>query len=113
MPRLHAAYAELNHQPPPADGRSYTAVAEPTVEILSVSFDHDADAVARFRHERWPMPWAHAMPDEATHAELNRRFGITGIPTMVLVGPDGTILAAAPRLSGDNLATVTEELGLR
>jgi thiol-disulfide isomerase/thioredoxin len=105
MPRLHAAYAMLNGQSP-VEGRKYQAVADPKLELISISFDHDTKVVEKFRKEQWPMPWAHAVPDEATHKQLSELFGIVGIPTMVLVGPDGTILASSPRLNGGNLGEV-------
>ena len=54
------------------------------------------------------MPWAHAVPDEATHKQLSELFGIVGIPTMVLVGPDGVILASSPRLDGGNLGEIAK-----
>lgn len=108
MPRLHAAYAELNGQPvDKTKGTSaYTEIADPKLEVISISFDHDKKLVDKFRKERWPMPWAHAVPDEATHRQLSELFGIVGIPTMVLVGPDGIILASSPRLNGGNLGEI-------
>lgn len=105
MPRLHAAYAALNGQAPVED-RKYRAVADPKLELISISFDHDRKVVEKFRREQWPMPWAHAVPDEATHKQLSELFGIVGIPTMVLVGPDGVILASSPRLDGGNLGEI-------
>jgi thiol-disulfide isomerase/thioredoxin len=108
MPRLHAAYAELNGQPVgKVAGRSvFEEIADPKVKLISISFDHDKKLVDKFRKEQWPMPWAHAVPDEATHRQLSDLFGIVGIPTMVLVGPDGTILASSPRLDGGNLGEI-------
>src|SRR5690606_19474294 len=108
MPRLHAAYAELNGQVVDKTKGSavYTQIADPKLEVISISFDHDKKIVDKFRKERWPMPWAHAVPDEATHRQLSDLFGIVGIPTMVLVGPDGTILASSPRLDGGNLGEI-------
>lgn len=105
MPRLHAAYAALNGQPP-VEGRAYQALRDPKLEVISISFDHDRAAVEKFRKEQWPMPWAHAVPDQATHEQLRELFGIVGIPTMVLVGPDGSILASSPRLDGGNLGEI-------
>ena len=105
LPNLHAAYAALNGQPP-VEGRAYQAVVDPKLELISISFDHDLEVVEKFRKEQWPMPWAHAVPDEATHRQLTELFGIVGIPTMVLVGPDGTILASSPRLDGGNLGDI-------
>ncbi|MFO7565409.1 MAG: TlpA disulfide reductase family protein [Enhygromyxa sp.] len=105
MPRLHAAYATLNGQGP-VEGRKYQAITDPKLELISISLDHDTKVVEKFRKEQWPMPWAHAVPDEATHKQLAELFGLVGIPTMVLVGPDGTILASSPRLDGGNLGEI-------
>ncbi len=108
MPRLHAAYARLNGQAP-VEGRKYEAVADPKLELISISFDHDEKIVEKFRKEQWPMPWQHAVPDEAMHKQLSEQFGIVGIPTMVLVGPDGTILASSPHLDGGSLEATAAE----
>jgi thiol-disulfide isomerase/thioredoxin len=105
LPHLHSAYAALNGQAP-VEGREYRAVADPKLELISISFDHDTAVVEKFRKEHWPMPWAHVVPDVVTHKQLNELFGIAGIPTMVLVGPDGTILASSPRLDGENLGEI-------
>lgn len=106
MPRLHAAYAELNGQPVDKAEGAFKEIADPKLKVISISFDHDKKIVDKFRKERWPMPWAHAVPDEATHRQLSDLFGIVGIPTMVLVGPDGIILASSPRLDGGNLGEI-------
>jgi thiol-disulfide isomerase/thioredoxin len=106
MPRLHAAYAELNGQLAQADKLEYGAIPEPKLEIFSISFDHDPAKVAKFRAEVWPMPWVHAVPDAVAHAQLSDAFGIVGIPTMLLVGADGTILASSPHLDGNNLGEI-------
>lgn len=105
MPRLHEAYAALNGQSP-VEGRKYKPIAKPKIELISISFDHDTKVVEKFRKEQWPMPWTHAVPDEATHKQLTKLFGIVGIPTMVLVGPEGTILASSPRLDGGSLGEI-------
>lgn len=106
MADLHAAYAELNGQAALDDPRGYSTISEPALELLSISFDHDAAKVAKFRAEQWPMPWTHAVPDPAAHKQLSEAFGVYGIPAMVLVGPDGTILASTPHLKADNLAEI-------
>ncbi len=110
MPRLHRAYAELNGQAPVEDRKDYAPIAEPELELISISLDHDPKIVAEFRADNWPMPWAHVVADEATHEQLAKDFGIVGIPMMILVGPDGTILASSPRLDGGNLGEIAGEL---
>ena len=100
MPQLHAAHAELE---------AVAARAGTKLEIISVSFDHDAAKVAQFRADTWPMPWAHAVPDPAAHKRLSAAFGIVGIPTMVLVGADGTILASSPHLDGASFGDIARQ----
>ena len=66
------------------------------VEILGISFDHDADAWKKCLDEQgfaWPqgsnlIKWKEGNP-------VSEAFGIHWIPTMVLVGPDGTLAGAA------------------
>ena len=89
MPNLHAAHEALGE-----------------VELISISLDHDPALVAEFRRERWPMPWTHAVPDTQAHARLTADFALAGIPTMVLVGRDGTILASSPSLDASSLAAI-------
>ena len=99
MPELHAAYKALNGSDPKA---------KPKVEILSVSFDDSAKSVREFVGQRWPMPWSHAHVEPAEHAKLREVFGIQGIPTMVLVGPDGIIIASTPTLEPDTLVELAQ-----
>ncbi|MFV8754952.1 TlpA family protein disulfide reductase [Nannocystaceae bacterium ST9] len=91
MPELHASHASLS------------GPGQPAFELLSVSFDESPTAVTTFRADRWPMPWLHAHVPPAEQNALRERFGVAGIPMMVLVGPEGTILASTPTLEPHNL----------
>ena len=82
MPYLHPAHDSLA-----ADG----------VEFLSVSIDNRADDVRRFRQGEWKMPWLHAFAPGGFDSPEVRKLEILGVPTTILVGPDGTILAVDPR----------------
>lgn len=108
MPNLHAAYAAINGQKPRTD-RKYRRVAKPKLEIISVSFDLEPEAVGKFRKQEWPMPWVHVSPEPERFQAISDSFGISGIPTMVLVGPDGVILASSPRLDGGKLLEIGQE----
>jgi thiol-disulfide isomerase/thioredoxin len=73
------------------------------LEILSISFDGAAADVTKFRANRWPMPWQHAWEDGGLEAPTLKALGLYGIPQIVLVGPDGTILAEGADLRGGAL----------
>lgn len=80
----------------PAVKDLYGKYAPKGVEILGISFDHDADAWKKCLEEQafpWPqgsnlIKWKEGNP-------VSEAFGIHWIPTMVLVGPDGKLAGAA------------------
>ena len=84
----------------------YEDFAPKGVEILGVSFDHDADAWKECLDEQgfaWPqvsnlVKWKENPVSEA--------FGIHWIPTMVLVAPDGTVAGAA--LTAEDMTALLE-----
>ena len=90
----------------PAVKGLYEDFAPKGVEILGVSFDHDADAWKECLDEQgfaWPqvsnlVKWKENPVSEA--------FGIHWIPTMVLVAPDGTVAGAA--LTAEDMTALLE-----
>lgn len=73
------------------------------LEILSFSLDKRPEDVAAFRQAKQPMPWRHAfLPGMKAHP-VAEAYGAAGIPKYVLVGGDGTILAAGSELRGERL----------
>jgi thiol-disulfide isomerase/thioredoxin len=88
MKGLHEAYAKYHDR---------------GLELLSVSFDQDREAVARFRRGKWPMPWLHAYEEGGFDGASAKQFEIAGIPRPILVGPDGRILALEGELRGEHL----------
>ncbi len=81
-------------------------------EILSVSFDRKPADAAKFRQDRWKMPWLHAYAPGGFANETARRFQVTGIPSAVLVDPQGRVLARGGALRGANLdRTLARALG--
>ncbi|MFB6249483.1 MAG: TlpA family protein disulfide reductase [Salinibacter sp.] len=79
MPHLHRAYRKYG-------GEDFT--------ILSVAFRDTREAVKTFRSNRWKMPWKHALVPKGSDLQerIRSRFDISGLPTAILVGPDGQIL---------------------
>ncbi|MEN0006660.1 MAG: TlpA disulfide reductase family protein [Bacteroidota bacterium] len=68
--RIHKAYAATDH-----------------LEMVSISLDQDAAAFNRAR-EQYHMDWRHVYGD----ANAAKSFGFTALPSIVLIGKDGTIL---------------------
>ena len=68
----------------------YKAVneSEKNIEIVFISFDRDEDDMLEYLDV---MPWA-AVPftNEALREDLKEKFGVTGIPMLVVLKPDGS-----------------------
>ena len=89
LPNLHAAQAKFK-------GRG--------LEVLSISRDMKAEAITTFRKDvAHPMPWRHAFPQGKDTDALMASFQVRGIPHILLIGPDGTILATTEDLRGSKL----------
>jgi thiol-disulfide isomerase/thioredoxin len=89
LPNLHAAQAKFK-------GRG--------LEVLSISRDQKAEAITAFRKNAvHPMPWRHAFPQGKEADALMAAFQVRGIPHILLIGPDGTILATTEDLRGSKL----------
>ncbi len=102
MKDVHDVYADANGQRKPKSGRKYKRPPKKArkLEILSVSYDESPDDVSKFRKKEWPMPWLHAFAPPDQRKELGKEFAFSGIPTMILVDADGTIIATAGELRG-------------
>jgi thiol-disulfide isomerase/thioredoxin len=71
--------------------------------ILSISLDDSAEAVAKFRKSKWPMPWFNTLLDGGFDNRIAKSFELVGVPKPILVGKDGQILATEGDLRGDKL----------
>lgn len=80
-------------------------------DVVSVSFDAYREDVHRFR-ESYPMPWRHSFVGAgALHdGELATAWGVNGLPSAFLVGPDGTIIALEGELRGERLMQTLERV---
>jgi thiol-disulfide isomerase/thioredoxin len=76
---------------------AHDSLAADSVEFLAVSIDNRREDVTRFRAGEWKMPWLHAFAAGGFQNPEVRKLEIWGIPTSVLIGPDGKILAVNPR----------------
>jgi len=89
MPNLHKAYEKFK-------GKNF--------EILSLSFDPAPEDIAKFRQDKWKMPWLHTFVEGGFGSELAKKFDVLGIPKPILVdGNTNTILATETDLRGERL----------
>jgi len=98
----------------PAISGAYEKYKDKNFTILSVSLDETPEAVQAFQAKHWRMPWLNefikcGMDMLLAHDKLQDKmatdFEITwiGLPRMVLVSPEGTILATQDELRSDVL----------
>lgn len=89
MPKLHEAYEKFK--------------GKKDFELLSLSFDRSPDDIAKFRAEKFQMPWLHTFVEGGFKNELSKRFEVMGIPKPILVDDKGNIVATESDLRGENL----------
>jgi thiol-disulfide isomerase/thioredoxin len=101
MTDLHNVYADANGLKRPTKGKRYRKPKKNVkLQVLSVSFDEAPEDVVKFRKKEWPMPWTHAFADTAKRKQLHKEFSFSGIPNMLLIDKDGTIIATSGELRG-------------
>ena len=95
MEKLHAAYEKFKSK---------------NFQILSLSLDHFRSDVAKFRGDKWKMPWLHTFVTD--DKPLAKAFEVMAIPRPLLVDGNGTIVAMELELRGDQLEkTLAKFLG--
>lgn len=61
------------------------------LKMLSIAVFDEEKKVTKHR-EQWPMPWDHAVLDQEESDRLMGIFQAMGVPSYILVGPDGKVL---------------------
>ena len=79
-------------------------------EIVGISLDDDKDKLEKFTKKE-VMPWPQKFSGDAWSDETVKKFGISGIPAMFLVGKDGKIAAVNTRGPGALEKKLAELLG--
>ena len=77
----------------------YAYYHEKGFEIIGISSDRDVETLKKFI-ENEEMPWKQMMRDKALVADgqtMGSYYGVTGIPTMILIGPDGKVITTNAR----------------
>jgi thiol-disulfide isomerase/thioredoxin len=97
MPFLHNAYEKFHNK---------------GFEILSLSLDDKPEDVDEFRKDKWKMPWLNSLVDGGFDSKLMQDFEAKGLPKLILVGPDGNIIASDLDVQGAMLEkTLSKYLG--
>ena len=88
----------------------YAYYHEKGFEIIGISSDRDVETLKKFI-EKEEMPWKQMMRDKALVADgqtMGSYYGVTGIPTMILIGPDGKVITINAR--GQALEKALEDI---
>jgi hypothetical protein len=70
---------------------------------LSLSLDYLPETVAKFRNEKWKMPWRNSFISSQEVNKMRETFEVSGIPKPILVSAEGKILEVEEGLRGDEL----------
>ncbi len=82
----------------------YDAYHEKGFEVIGISLDQDKDALVKFIEEKelvWPTIFFTEPEDQGWSNPIARYYGISGIPTAILVNQDGKVVTLSAR--GGNL----------
>ena len=93
----------------PSMKKEYEKYHDKGFEVVGISLDDDRDAVEKFVASE-EIPWLilHEPAADGEGNALARHYGITGIPQLILIGRDGTVITLNAR--GPKLAEELEKL---
>lgn len=74
----------------------YEKLKDQGFEVVAVSLDRDLEALAKYLQEK-EVPWTNLAGEET--AALAKKYGVRGIPTMMLVNKEGKIEAVAHKVA--------------
>lgn len=91
--------------------RAYERFKGRNFTIVSISLDETPEAVKRFRQARWAMPWENLFLPGGQKSQTAKDYDVSwiGLPHLLLVGPDGTILAIRDQLGRETLQKTLAE----
>jgi thiol-disulfide isomerase/thioredoxin len=88
--------------------KNYEEYHDRGFEVIGISLDEDRSTLETFLREQ-ELPWPTLFSDDTkTTQALSDRFGVEGIPAMLLVGRDGKVITLKAR--GDDLGKELEKL---
>ncbi len=90
--------------------KAYEKFKDKNFQIMSLSFDQSPDDVAKFRKDKWKMPWLHSLIKGGFDSESAKQFEVWGIPKPILVDGEGKVIAMEADLRGQNLEKTLERV---
>lgn len=86
--------------------RAYKRYPADRFAIVSISLDKTPDDVIHYRHARWTMPWENLFLPEGQKSPTAKDFDVDwiGLPRLILVNPQGAVVAVQDDLGRDTLA---------
>ena len=85
--------------------KAYARFKDKNLEILSISLDVKSQNIALFRRNKWPMPWLHSFLEAGVKNPIAKEFEVDSLPRVILIDPDGTVVAMGEDLYGSKLET--------
>jgi len=83
--------------------KAYEKYKDKGLEILSLSMDSSPETVAKFRTDKWKMPWKNSFIGSWGSNKMTDTFEVMGIPRPILVSAEGKILETENGLRGEEL----------
>lgn len=74
--------------------------------IVSISLDQSLDRLKNYWEKEGTMPWYNIILKEGYNDKFIKYLGITGVPVIILIGPDGKILANSNSMAKRKLEEV-------
>ena len=74
--------------------------------VVGANLDQDPQRAKDFLRER-KLPWSHALLGDWSSTDTPKRFAVASIPTYILIGPDGNVVAHESSL--DAIALILEK----
>ncbi len=94
----------------PYISKAYKDFKNKGFHILSLSLDDTPQDVQKFRKSQYAMPWYHGFLRGGFQNKISQEFEVDAIPSPILVGPKGTILAKGISLRGPNLEQTLQQV---
>lgn len=93
----------------PSIEKAYSKFSSKGFQIISLAFNSPEEDFKNQR-KKTPMPWLHALLSDADADKLAMLYNVQYIPKMLLVGPDGKIIANEETLRDGGLEKKLEEI---